>query len=222
MLFAGGIEGTSNATLILSVAAAVMYGIIVNTRPTLARSVVKTLAVALLAVLVVVESGPLPLFAALALSAAGDAFLSREDDRAFLAGLASFLAAHLAYIALFMIAGGGAGLVLAETWRFCVAVVIGVSALVMVVLLLRRVKPAMRLPILVYVAGITVMGLAALTTGSPFIIGGAILFMASDSLLAAERFLVSAISPWRSAMRLFVWVLYYAAQLLIVIGFILA
>ena len=46
------------------------------------------------------------------------------------------------------------------------------------------------------------MGLAALTTGSPFIIGGAILFMASDSLLAAERFLVSAISPSRSAMRL--------------------
>ena len=53
----------------------------------------------------------------------------------------------------------------------------------------------MRLPILVYVAAIVAMGLAALTLGSPWIIGGAILFMASDSLLAAERFLVSAISP---------------------------
>jgi uncharacterized membrane protein YhhN len=222
MLFPGGIEGTSNATLILSVAAAVMYGIIVNTRPTLARSVVKTLAVALLAVLVIVESGPLPLFAALALSAAGDALLSREDDRAFLAGLACFLAAHLAYIALFMIAGDGAGIVLAETWRVVIAVVMGISALVMVVLLLRRVKPAMRLPILVYIAGIATMGLAALTTGSPYIIGGAVLFMASDSLLAAERFLVSAVSPFRSAMRVLVWALYYVAQLLITIGFILA
>jgi uncharacterized membrane protein YhhN len=222
MLFPGGIEGTSNATLILSVAAAVMYGIIVNTRPTLARSAVKTLAVGLLAVLVVVENGPLLLFTALALSAAGDAFLSREGDRAFLAGLACFLAAHLVYIALFMIAGGGAGPVLAETWRIGVAVVIGISALVMVGLLLRRVKPAMRLPILAYVAGIVAMGLAALSTGSPFMIGGAILFMASDSLLAAERFLVSAISPWRSTMRVFVWALYYAAQLLITLGFILA
>jgi uncharacterized membrane protein YhhN len=222
MLFPGGIEGTSNATLILSVAAAVMYGIIVNTRPTLARSAVKTLAVGLLAVLVVVENGPLPLFAALVLSAAGDAFLSREGDRAFLAGLASFLAAHLAYIALFMIAGGGAGLVTAETWRLAVAIAIGIAALAMVILLLRRVKPAMRLPIMVYIAGIAAMGLASLTTGSPYIIGGAVLFMASDSLLAAERFLVSAISPYRSAMRVFVWALYYAAQLLIVFGFILA
>ena len=49
--------------------------------------------------LAVVENGPLLLFAALALSAVGDAFLSREGDRAFLGGLASFLAAHLAYIA---------------------------------------------------------------------------------------------------------------------------
>ncbi len=222
MLFPGGIEGTSNATLILSVAAAVMYGLIVNTRPTLARSAVKTLAVGLLAVLVLVENGPLLLFVALALSAAGDAFLSREGDRAFLSGLASFLAAHLVYIALFMIAGGGAGLVLAETWRLGVAFVIGISALVMAGLLWRRVKPAMRLAILVYIAGIVAMGLAALTTGSPFMIGGAILFMASDSLLTAERFLVSAISPWRSAMRVFVWALYYAAQLLIALGFILA
>ena len=121
MLFPGGIEGTSNATLILSAAAAVMYGIIVNTRPTLARSAVKTLAVGLLAVLVLVENGPLLLFVALALSAAGDAFLSRGGDRAFLGGLACFLAAHLVYIALFVIAGGGAGLVLAETWRIAVA-----------------------------------------------------------------------------------------------------
>ena len=121
MLFPGGIEGTSNATLILSAAAAVMYGVIVNTRPTLARSAVKTLAVGLLAVLVLVENGPLLLFAALALSAAGDAFLSRDGDRAFLGGLACFLAAHLVYIALFVIAGGGAGLVLAETWRIGVA-----------------------------------------------------------------------------------------------------
>ena len=90
MLFPGGIEATPNATLIMSAGAAVIYAVIVNTRPTLARTVVKTLAVALLAVLAIVENGPLLLFGGLALSAVGDAFLSRDGDRAFLGGLASF------------------------------------------------------------------------------------------------------------------------------------
>jgi uncharacterized membrane protein YhhN len=221
MLFQGGIEDTSNGSLILSAAAAVIYAIIVNTRPTLARSVVKTLAVGLLAVLVVVENGPLLLFAALVLSAAGDALLSREGDRAFLGGLACFLCAYVLYIALFVSSAGGSGLLLAETWRTAVAVVVLVFAIAMFSLLLRRVKPAMRLPILTYVLGIVAMELAALTMNSPAIITGAILFMASDSLLASEKFLVSAISPWRSSMRVAVWVLYYAAQLLIALGFIL-
>jgi uncharacterized membrane protein YhhN len=221
MPFPGGIEGMANGTLILSAGAAIIYALIVNTRPTLARSAVKTLAVALLAVLVFVENGPLLLFAALAVSAIGDAFLSREGDRAFLGGLAAFLAAHLLYIALFSTTGSGREIITAEVWRAAIAIVTLVCAVVMIGLLWRRVKPAMRLPILVYVAGIVVMGLAALTTNSAFVISGALLFMSSDGLLAAERFLVSAISPYRSSMRVVVWVFYYAAQLLITLGFIL-
>ena len=61
-----------------------------------------------------------------------------------------------------------------------------VRAIVMIGLLWRRVKPALRLPIVVYVAGIVAMGLAALTTDSVFIIAGALLFMASDGLLATR------------------------------------
>ena len=45
--------------------------------------------------------------------------------------------------------------------------------------------------------------------------------MASDGLLATEKFLVAAISPHRAWMRLAVWVLYYAAQLAITLGFLL-
>ena len=67
----------------------------------------KALATALLAVLVFVENGPLLLFIALAMSAIGDAFLSRAGDRAFLCGLAAFLAAHLVYIGLFSTTGAG-------------------------------------------------------------------------------------------------------------------
>ncbi len=50
---------------------------------------------------------------------------------------------------------------------------------------------------------------------------GAVLFMASDGLLAAEKFLVAAISPHREWMRYAVWALYYAAQLMITLGFLL-
>jgi hypothetical protein len=49
MTFPGGIEATANATLLFSLAAAVVYALILNTRETLLRSAVKTLAVALLA-----------------------------------------------------------------------------------------------------------------------------------------------------------------------------
>lgn len=45
--------------------------------------------------------------------------------------------------------------------------------------------------------------------------------MTSDGLLAAERFLLAAISPHRVWMRYAVWVLYYAAQLAITLGFLL-
>ena len=95
---------------------------------------------------------------ALALSALGDAFLSRDGDRAFLGGLASFLAAYLLYIGLFFTAGAGTDIILAEIWRAVVAAAMAVVAVVMIGLLWRRVKPAMRLPILVYVVGIVAMG----------------------------------------------------------------
>ncbi len=104
-----------------------IYGSIVDhARQSLPRSAVKTLAVALLAVLAFVENGPLLLVRrAGARARCGDAFLSRDGDRAFLAGLASFLVAHLVYIALFLCSGGGVRRSQAEPWRAGVAGVDG-------------------------------------------------------------------------------------------------
>lgn len=219
MPFAGGVEATANATLLFSLAAAVVYGLILNTRETLLRSAVKMLAVALLAALAAIQGGPLLLVAALALSALGDAFLSRDGDKAFLGGLASFLAAHLAYIALFCL--GGAGLeMLWQPWRAVIAVAMAVFAVSMLVMLWRRVATDLRLPVAAYVAAILGMGVSALTLDNVWIIVGAVLFMASDGLLAAEKFIVAAISPHRGWMRYAVWALYYAAQLSITLGFL--
>jgi uncharacterized membrane protein YhhN len=220
MPFAGGIEATANATLLFSLAAAVVYGLILNTRETLLRSVVKTLAVALLAALAAIQGGPLLLIAALALSALGDAFLSRDGDKAFLGGLASFLAAHLAYIALFWLAGAGLE-PLWQPWRAALAVVMAAFAATMLFMLWRRVGPDLRVPVAAYAAAILGMGVSALTLDNFWIIVGAVLFVASDRLLAAEKFLVAAISPHREWMRYAVWALYYAAQLMITLGFLL-
>ncbi|CAN7309375.1 lysoplasmalogenase [Mesorhizobium sp. LjRoot246] len=221
MPFPGGIDANANATLIFSLVAAVIHAFTSSMPPTLARSAAKTLAVTMLAVLAGLQGGPLLLVAALALSAVGDAFLSRDGEKAFLGGLASFLLAHVIYVALFLRSGGGLELLGAESWRGAIALAMAVFALVMLVALWRRVGPSLRVPIAVYVAAILAMGVSALTTGNVSVIGGALLFMASDGLLATEKFLVAAISPHRPWMRFAVWALYYAAQLAITLGFLL-
>lgn len=95
-------------------------------------------------------------------------------------------------------------------------------AVVMLAALWRRVSPGLRVPIAIYIAAILAMGISALTLDNPWVIGGAVMFMASDGLLAAEKFLVPAIAPYRAGIRYAVWVLYYAAQLCITLGFLLA
>ena len=256
MPFPGAVTDTANATLLLSVLAALLYAFALDTPPSLRRTAMKTLAVALLAVLAVIENGPPFLIAALALSALGDAFLSRDGDRAFLAGLASFLAAHLAYIALFWLAGGSLGLLMAELWRAFAALAMVLFVVLMLTRLWRAVAPDMRVPIAVYVAAIFAMGIAALTLKIPVVTLGAVLFMASDAILAVERFLMAPDSPLRAVptpvesvnrsnsfflrnsgrktgshfswncsrrqARFAVWALYYAAQLAITTGFLLA
>lgn len=221
MPFPGGIDANANATLIFSLAAAVIYAFALGMPPRLARSAAKTLAVALLAMLALLQGGPLLLVAALALSAIGDAFLSRDGEKAFLGGLASFLAAHVVFVALFVRSGSGIGLLGAEPWRAAIAVAMVLFAIVMLVALWRRVGPELRMPVSVYIVAILAMGVSALTISNAWVIGGAILFMASDGLLAAEKFLAPAISPHRVWMRYAVWVLYYAAQLGITLGFLL-
>ncbi|WP_192258311.1 lysoplasmalogenase [Mesorhizobium caraganae] len=222
MPFAGGIDANANATLIFSLVAAVIYAFTLDMRPTLARSAAKTLAVAMLAVLAFMQGGPLLLIAALALSSVGDAFLSRDGEKAFLGGLASFLAAHILYVPLFLRSGGGLDVLGTETWRGAIALAMAAFVVVMLAALWRRVGPGLRAPIAVYVAAILAMGISALTLDNPWVIIGAVMFMASDGLLATEKFLVPAIAPYRAGIRYVVWVLYYAAQLAITLGFLLS
>ena len=220
MPFEGGVESPANATFIFSCAAALLYGSMAAAPPRFVASIVKTMAVALLAVLAAMQGGHWLLVLALALSAAGDLFLSRDGEGAFLAGLASFLAAHIAYIALFVMIGGGVESLASSPWRAVLCGSLVLFGIVMYAMLHRRVGPDFRLPVAAYVVAILAMGVAALTTPAPLVIIGALLFVASDTLLATERFLLPAISSHRVWMRYALWALYYAGQLSITMGLV--
>ncbi|MEX0344569.1 MAG: lysoplasmalogenase [Rhizobiaceae bacterium] len=220
MPFPGGLEATANGTLLFSIIAALVYLLIVKRPPSWRRTVVKALSTALLALLAAIEGGPALLVLALALGSLGDAFLANDGERAFLGGLTSFLAAHLAYVWLFWSAGYGAETLGAEIWRLAGTVLILGLAAVMMYMLLPTVGGDLRIPVGVYVGAIVLMGLTALTLDKPMVILGAAMFMASDTILASEKFLLAERSPHRRWTPYAVWTLYYAGQAAIALGFL--
>jgi uncharacterized membrane protein YhhN len=151
-------------------------------------------------------------------SIVGDVLLELESDR-FVAGLVSFLAAHVAYVAAF-------GLRAAETPGFATRPAYWVPLAVLGAYgaaTYRMLGPGlgeMRVPVAVYVGVITLMAWQA--TGafllrpdapSALALAGAALFMTSDTLLAFDRF--RAPVPASHALVLGT---YFAAQWLIAVS----
>ena len=125
--------------------------------------------------------------AGLSCSLAGDVFLMLPRDR-FIEGLSSFLVAHLCYIIALSFEGGRATLL----WSV-------LPFLLYAGVMLRVLWPhlgKMKAPVVVYVAAISAMAWLALNRwmegaegdGSRLALAGALLFIASDSFLALERF----------------------------------
>ena len=129
--------------------------------------------------------------AAGALSLVGDVFLMLPRDR-FVPGLVAFLGAHVCYVV---------GLLQSpvQTRPTVVGAVVVALALATVG---RRVLGAVRRgehralsgPVSVYMVVISAMVLAAFATGPALAIAGAVLFYASDSLIAERRFVGPP--PW--------------------------
>lgn len=221
MPFPGGLSALPNGTLLLSFIAAAVYLMIVTWEPSPRRTAAKTLSTALLAVLAYLQGGPALLVLALVLSSAGDAFLAHDGDRAFLGGLGSFLGAHIAYVALFWAMGGGFIMLSGEAWRGVAAIALVAFSGFMAFRLLRVVEPGLKGPVAVYIAAILAMGLTALTLDRPLVLAGAAMFIASDTCLASEKFLLDAKSPHRSWISYAVWALYYLGQVAITLDIIL-
>ena len=121
---------------------------------------------------------------ALVLSLAGDVFLMLPRDL-FVAGLASFLLAHVAYIVGLRIDDGPWTGVL--VWVAVMAAVASVIARP-IVANLRRDHPDLVAPVVVYMGAISLMVASALATGIWLAAAGALVFYASDYLIARTRF----------------------------------
>lgn len=153
------------------------------------QAVTKPLATALLFAIVGWPHGRLAAWidAGIALSIVGDIALLSASDGAFLVGLGAFLLAHVAYVV---------GFVGVASWAPWVAVVAAVTG-ALTAMTLRAIWPktaGKHAPVLAYGLAITAMVTAAFATlpgGLPngaYAAAGSLLFYASDSSLALNRF----------------------------------
>lgn len=186
--------------VLLSIAASLVYTATIPWDPFPGRWAVK----AACAILLAVAARRLPVLAAgLVFGAVGDALLDLSPGM-FVAGLVAFLCGHVAYLVHF---NRAARAPLNPRWTL--------ALLVYAVTFTAWLWPglgAMRVPVALYVGAITAMA-ASSARISWTVAGAAVLFLVSDSLLAANRFRTPV--PLRDWL---VWITYYLAQLGIAVG----
>ena len=147
----------------------------------------------------------------LALSWVGDAFLLSSRPTPFLAGLGSFLLAHLAYVVAF------ARLAPDRAWTAAMVLLLTGPALLVWRWLAPHLEPAMRVPVVAYMSAITVMlgtGIGAAAAGSSLLVPvGAGAFYLSDLSVARDRFVHESFMN-----RAWGLPLYFGAQLLLALS----
>jgi len=151
------------------------------------------------------------LVAGLVLSMAGDIFLMLPTDL-FVPGLASFLLAHIFYVVALTALGVSLGGVVTGL------VIAGIAALVVgrrIVGGAAAADPALRVPIIAYMAVISAMVTFAFGTGVFFAIVGALLFFVSDAVLGWTRF----VSEFARSRQL-VMITYHLGQVGLVLALI--
>ncbi len=144
--------------------------------------------------------------AALVLSWIGDVLLMYSRPALFLAGLGSFLFAHVGFGAAFLLRGQELG------WTAGALAVLAVPALIISRWLRPHLPPEMRVPVhayIVVITGMLALAVGTVAAGSPrIILAGALAFYLSDLSVARDRFIRESF-----ANKLWGLPLYYAAQL---------
>lgn len=171
---------------------------------------VKGLSIGLLALLAFPRVPNLGI--ALTLSTLGDVLLDLNPEGYFVYGLGSFLIAHMVYVVFFV--RNRPRPFTASPGKIAAAALVllysaGISAWLFPSL------GDLQLPVAIYMCAITAMAIAAILSRFPakWVATGAILFVASDSLLAINKFKTPV--PYRDVL---VWSTYYLAQFAITKG----
>jgi len=210
-----GLDGLRVAIAALALAASVAYFGFMQMPRSALRTLAKTICFSLLSFLPLTYlavfpdqiAGVIALSLALFLSAIGDMFLAVGDERRFfVAGLSSFLLAHVVYI------GGFIPFIQAPTqYALVLMIVCAVAAFALVARLWPRLG-GLRLPVLAYFVIIMVMvgGSLSIPMASLWLPAGAVIFAVSDSLIAVRKF----VAPFAFVNEL-VWGTYVVAQFLI-------
>lgn len=199
--------------LVVGLLAAVIYAVAFCHRPpSVWKTVIKTIPMPAFATAVAVSFGSGAVVVALLLSALGDLALSRDGEKAFLVGLVSFAAAHVAYVVYFWSIGAGP-----------LAMPVLLAALVVFALSTERwLSPftgELRWPVRAYVVIICAMGATAFgLLDRPLAVAGAVAFMASDTLLAIQLFRMKPDAALQRMVSIALWALYAGGQFLIVAG----
>lgn len=183
------------------------------------RALLKMSGIVILAAISFATGGPWLLWAALLASAVGDLFLAGKPERWLLPGMAAFFIAHVFYVLLFWQMGQGASPLPVKLAQAAL-VFSGVTYLFWLVPFID--KP-MRLPVIAYGAVILVMGCAALALPLTYWLAalGALMFIASDAVLANELFRQPKDAPPRKAQSYAIWFLYFFGQAALTLGLVL-
>lgn len=207
----------------LGAAAAVTYGVFFLNRPrSFLRAGVKTLFMCALTAAFATTSVHPILLIALGAAAVGDFFLAFDKKWTLPLGILSFLITQLAYFliffALWIFSGDNAPL-----WPRYAAMALIVGMAIGFLLWMAPKLGWMALGVVPYAIAITAMACMAMWlpwAGWPAMLG-AISFLVSDFVLAAELFRLAPDSPARRITAPVVWWTYAAAQALIVTGIML-
>jgi uncharacterized membrane protein YhhN len=204
--------GLYGFTFVYVAAAGAFLVLVALDRGGIVRTVLKAVPVITLAVLVLRDIRGFPrtfLTGALLGSACGDVLLDLPHEGLFIYGLAAFLVAHLFYIGLFFrYARRPVG-----SDRAVIAGLVLFAGLM--VWVFRGIDPELFGPVVAYIAVIIAMSIGALLVPASgrLLFHGALLFIASDLVLAVNKFLTAV--PHGRVVNIS---LYFIAQFAIVVA----
>ncbi len=200
-------------TRVAQAAAVLFVALIIPLHPYTGSYVLKAIPTIFLAIIVFRSAKARPgvlLGIGLLFSTVGDVSLDIDRTRYFIVGLGGFLVAHIFYIVAMAHAFKSER---AKIPGLLIVAAFGIT----IAYLLRGIPSDKLVPVMCYVAVITVMVLTAVSVSktSKILIVGAALFMISDIILAINKFMVPI--PYSTVFNIGI---YFVAQFVIVKGFL--